>query len=324
MPRCEKHDITSNYKCVKCTVEKRQATMIERYGVASALHSPAIMEKKNKTCMEIYGDINPALNKEIMEKTKKSNLEKYGVEHTLQVKEIREKGNATMMERYGVNHAIQSNTIKEKRVETNRERFGADSALQNPDILQKRKDTNMERYGTDEVLKMHSVQEQIKNTMTDKYGAANPLQCPSIKKKRDDTCEEKYGDKDIMHNADIFEKVAKSAYKRREFTLPSGTIIKLQGYEDVAMRVLLETYTETDIITDIKLMPKFMYEFEGKNHRYYPDIYIPSEKRIIEVKSTYTYKKYEEKNKCKQKQVIDDGYIFHFWICSDKKILEIF
>lgn len=69
-------------------------------------------------------------------------------------------------------------------------------------------------------------------------------------------------------------------------------------------------------------MPKIMYEFNNKNHRYYPDIYIPSEKRIIEVKSPYTYTQQLEQNNCKRDQVINDGYTFEFWICNKKSILE--
>jgi hypothetical protein len=48
MNYCEKHNIESKYKCVKCTVEKREATMLERYNVRSALHSKEIKEKKDK------------------------------------------------------------------------------------------------------------------------------------------------------------------------------------------------------------------------------------------------------------------------------------
>lgn len=36
---CEKHKIESPYKCKKCSVEKRENTMMKRYGVRSALHS---------------------------------------------------------------------------------------------------------------------------------------------------------------------------------------------------------------------------------------------------------------------------------------------
>jgi hypothetical protein len=207
-------------------------------------------------------------------------------------------------------------------VETYVKRYGFESALQNPDVLAKRRATNMERYGTDEVLKMSSIQEQIKKTMIEKHGHANPLQCQEIMDRKNTTCEERYGDKDIMHNSAIFEKVVKNSFKKKEYTLPSGKAIVYQGYENVALDELLKTFKEDDLTNDVKQMPKFMYEFEGKTHRYYPDLYLPSEKKIIEVKSPYTYNKQVEQNHCKRDQVIADGYTFEFWICEKTKIIE--
>ena len=61
----------------------------------------------------------------------------------------------------------------------------------------------------------------------------------------------------------------------------------------------------------------------GKRHRYYPDLYIPSQKRFIEVKSTWTYSRYLPQNEAKAQGCLQDGYAFEFWICSAKGILEI-
>jgi hypothetical protein len=322
MPHCEKHNITSDHKCKRCTVEKREATMMLRYGERSALHSKEIKERREKTCLEKYGSIVPANTDEIKKKTRESNMEKYGVEHTLQVKKFRDKGTATMIKKYGFEHAIQNFDIKQKRVDTYIERYGCENALQNPDVLAKRKVTNIERYGTDEILKIQSVKQQIKETMIEKYGNASPLKCEEIMDRKNITCEERYGDKDIMHNSAIFEKVVKNSFKKKEYTLPSGKTIVYQGYENVALDELLKTFKEDELTNDVKQMPKFMYEFEGKTHRYYPDLYLPAEKKIIEVKSPYTYNKQVEQNHCKRDQVMADGYTFEFWICEKTKIIE--
>lgn len=322
MPYCEKHQIQSNNKCKICIVEKREQTMLERYGVKSALHSQTIKAKKDNTCMEKYGEVVVSKTAFSKNKVKKTNLGKYGVEHTLQVKEVRDKGKASMLEKYGVEHAIQNNDIKQKRIDTNIERFGVENALQNSSILQKRKETNLERYGTEEILKLPEIQAKIRNTMEETYGAPNPLQCDIIKSKKDKTCEELYGDKDIMKNAEIFEKVIKNSFRRKEYTLPSGKSITYQGYENIALDDLLKTLKEDDFTNDVKLMPKIVYEFRDKKHRYYPDIYIPSQKRIIEVKSPYTYQKQLEQNQCKRLQAINDGYVFEFWICNKKDIIQ--
>lgn len=322
MPYCEKHQIDSQHKCKKCTVEKREATMIARHGFRSALHSPEIKKKKDETCLRVYGNVVVSKTEEMKNKVKETNMRNHGVEHTLQVQEIRDKGKETMVLRYGTEHAIQNEEIKQKRVETNILRFGYENALQNPEILQKRRETNLVIYGTEEVLQSPEIQYKIRETMTEEYGAPNPLQCEEIKAKKDKTCEERYGDKDIMKNAEIFEKVAKAAFKKKEYILPSGKSVTYQGYENVALDELLETINEDDITNDVKLMPKFIYEFNNKKHRYYPDIYIPSQKRIIEVKSEYTYNKQLEQNHCKREQVIKDGYTFEFWICNKKEVIE--
>ena len=59
-----------------------------------------------------------------------------------------------------------------------------------------------------------------------------------------------------------------------------------------------------DLITSKKDVPKIWYsDIDGKKHRYYCDIYIPSENKIIEVKSTWTYKKELHMNILKSEHV---------------------
>lgn len=322
MSYCEKHLLTTTHKCPKCSVEKRQETMMTRYGSKSALQCPAIKEKRESTCLDKYGTKVPSKTKEIKEKTIQTNIKKYGVEHTLQIKEVREKGKQTMKELYEVEFASQNKDLLKKRVETNKLRFGVENPLQNKEVLSKRKKTNLARYGKEEILQVPEFQEQIRQTMTDLYGAPNPLQCVCIKAKKDNTCEEKYGDKNIMTNAEIFQKVVKNSYKKKEYTLPSGNIIVYQGYENIAFHELLKEIREDEFTNNVKQMPKIMYEYAGKMHRYYPDIYIPSQNRFIEVKSHYTYYRYLEQNKAKERQMLANGYTFEFWICTKKEITE--
>ena len=51
---------------------------------------------------------------------------------------------------------------------------------------------------------------------------------------------------------------------------------------------------------------------------YYPDIYIKSLNKIIEVKSTWTYKMYKEKNIAKWNATINSGYEFEVWVFNNK------
>ena len=85
------------------------------------------------------------------------------------------------------------------------------------------------------------------------------------------------------------------------------------------MDFLLKNYSESDLFTknsDIeKLIGKFSYfDDDMKEHRYYPDIYIKSENRIIEVKSDFTYELDIAKNEKKKESVINRNIKFNFLI----------
>ena len=47
---------------------------------------------------------------------------------------------------------------------------------------------------------------------------------------------------------------------------------------------------------------------------YYPDYYLPEYNLIVEIKSDYTYKKELDKNICKRKSCVEQGYNFIFII----------
>jgi hypothetical protein len=56
------------------------------------------------------------------------------------------------------------------------------------------------------------------------------------------------------------------------------------------------------------------YIIHNKTHIYYPDIYIPSQNKVIEIKSQYTYKNNLIKNTIKALYTRLLGYDFEFWI----------
>jgi hypothetical protein len=93
-----------------------------------------------------------------------------------------------------------------------------------------------------------------------------------------------------------------------------GKIIRIQGYENIALDELIKQFNEEDIITNKRDMPKIIYNFEDKQHRYYPDIYIKSINKIIEVKSTWTYKRDLVKNKLKEIATNELNFDFEFWV----------
>jgi len=100
--------------------------------------------------------------------------------------------------------------------------------------------------------------------------------------------------------------------------MPSGIIRKVQGYEPFALDELIKQYTEEQIKTDRKDVPRVEYILENKKHYYFPDIFIPHENKIIEVKSTWTIKLHEKKIKFKCNSCIANGYKYEIWEYNKK------
>ena len=109
------------------------------------------------------------------------------------------------------------------------------------------------------------------------------------------------------------------SYLTKTFVFPSGVVEKIQGYEDKALIELLEKYSEEDIIVNKSKIKSIIgiieyYDENGAKHRYTPDIYIISENRIIEVKSSWTYQINQDINERKREACIKKGHDFTFLI----------
>ncbi len=125
-------------------------------------------------------------------------------------------------------------------------------------------------------------------------------------------------------NPCFIEKSFNARHLYKEYKLPSGRIVKLQGYEPQAMNILLNNYHENEIICGKLSVPVISYYDINKLRKFYPDFYIPKEKLIIEVKSTYTYNKDKNNidNKINGCKLL--GYNIHIWILEKKgNILNI-
>ncbi len=115
-------------------------------------------------------------------------------------------------------------------------------------------------------------------------------------------------------------KCSKNAYKLKDYILPSGKRIKIQGYEHYALdEILQDGILEEDIIIGCENVPEIWFEDEsGIEHRHYVDIFIPSQNRCIEVKSTWTAKKKKDCIFLKQQGGKELGYNYEIWV-YDKK-----
>ena len=84
-----------------------------------------------------------------------------------------------------------------------------------------------------------------------------------------------------------------------------------------------EFFSEEDLEVDKALIPEIWYDLNGKHHRYFPDIYIKTENKIIEVKSVYTYRIDKDILDVKKKAVREQGNGYEIWIIENKTIKEI-
>ena len=225
----------------------------------------------------------------------------------------------------GFCNACQSKIAKEKRKITNRVLFGKDNAAQNATIQQKMKNTNQIRHGFDNAAQNEKVKQKMKETNIIRYGKENPAQNEEVKQKMKDTNNIKYGEDYPRQNAEVAAKASKNAYKVKPFTFPCGNIIQVQGYEHFALELLIKKgYTFVDITTDMRNVPEIRYITEdNKKHRYFCDILLHNEDKIIEVKSAWTYDKGKDKIQLKAQACIDEGFEYEIWIFDDKKNLQV-
>ena len=114
----------------------------------------------------------------------------------------------------------------------------------------------------------------------------------------------------------MIDLLKKSSFKFKDYKFPSGKIVKIQGYEYKALDELLVTYHEDSIyVNDIPIIEYI--GSDNRKHFYHPDIYIPEENLIIEVKSKWTYSGKTEwlaTNILKEKACISAGFNFRWMI----------
>ena len=212
-----------------------------------------------------------------------------------------EKARQTTLKNYGVEYPAQSKKVQNKMKQTNLKNNGVENPSQCIEIKNKKIETSRKNFNCDYPTQSQLIKDKTNKTNNNLYNADWPMQ-----------------------NAEIFERSQKKRFKMKDYTMPSGDIRTVQGYENYALDILLKTYKENDIVTSATKIPKIIYEFEDDNHRSYPDIFILSENRFIEVKCDYTFNVDKEVNILKQKASINNGYRHDIWIIDDKgKLIEV-
>jgi hypothetical protein len=247
-------------------------------------------------------------------------LKNYGVSHPSKLEIIKNKNKATNLEKYGVEYTFQSQIIKDKIKTTNIQRFGVENPTQNKEIKNKAKQTSLTKYGFEYPTQNDEVKTKFKNTCLQKYGVEYPSQNDEVKTKFKNTCLQKYGVENPTQNPEIAEKASNNSFQTSSYTLPSGNIIKYQGYENFALDELLKTIDEINIINSKKDVPVIWYnDIVGKKRRHYVDIFIPTENMCIEVKSEWYFNQSKDIILLKQEAGKKMGYNYEIWVYNTKK-----
>lgn len=291
-------DVYGNYVAYCCNDCRTKGRLTNLQNTYASKDMDAVLVKRKATVQERYGVDNVAKTAKVKKKlkkiikktvkkrlatTKKNNLINYGVESTNSLQSVKDKKKETFMDRYGVDHQLKIPSVAASVSKKNKKNSGK--------RLSKARATTLKIYGD----KNYNNRVKYKKTCYEKFGVENPSQNP------------------VVH-----AKKMKTQYRKKKFIFPSGNVIYMMGYEPLALKELLRTYKESEIITATTEIPVIAYkEQDGSDHVYFPDIYIPKDNLLIEVKSRYTYSSrsaWLETNMLKQQASIDAGYNFKFMI----------
>jgi len=257
-------------------------------------------------------------------KQKQTVQNKYGVDCIFKSDKIKEHIKETFVTKYGVTNPSKLEYFKDKILETKIKKYNI-KLKKNLNEEEKNKQL-LDKYGMINFRRSEIIKNKFKNTCIEKYGVDHISKLDSIKQLKKENSIKKYGCEYPVQFPEIAEKTCKSRFKQKTFELPSGKKIFVQGYESFALRDLLENekINENDILVGCKNVPEIWYnDKNGKKRRHYVDIYIPSQNRCIEIKSSWTVKK---ENVFIKKQAAENlGFNYEILVYSQKgSIVEKF
>jgi hypothetical protein len=180
------------------------------------------------------------------------------------------------------------------------------------------KETCMAKYGVSNASKVPEVIDKINDTFTLNYGI-HPKKTKEVQDKWKATCLEKYGGHPNQ-NKEVQAKSEATSFHYKDYMMPSGMIVKYQGYENLALDELVQQYEEEDICCGRLNIPTVNYYINDTKHVYFPDIYIKSENKIIEVKSEWTITLKRGNVEEKALATVKAGYRYEIWVYNIKKV----
>lgn len=164
-----------------------------------------------------------------------------------------------------------------KREKTNIKLFGSKSWMQIPENYQKYKEIIFKKTGYDNIFKSPISQEKFRNTIRKRYGVS-----------------------ELSHSEEIYKNQQISGFSMKKH---KETGLYYRGTYELNF---LDYCFSKNI--DISQGKRFSYIINNKNHYYFSDFLLSSKNLIIEIKSSYYWKKYLDINIAKMDSVKNNGY----------------
>ena len=269
-------------KCLKCGNDTSFIKLSKGYQkycsrICANTDEKRITKSKN-TFQRNYGDKNSDNHKRLIEDRKKTNLELYGVEDYSQLPEAKQQASIQHTKRWKEHH--DEYIIKSQAKSLSK--YGYISPNQCPEVQQKQGDSCFKHYGVRNCQQAKEVRNRTENTCIDKYGSKCPLANKEVRAKGEQTCLKQFGVRNAMQCHEIVKKNRKKFY------------INGKKY-DSSWEYKYECYLiEHGIIYEYQPNIEFWYEFQGKQHKYYPDFIIYNDdgsiKEIIDIKGDHLMK----------------------------------
>lgn len=349
--------------CRKCVVKrgnlKREETSLETYGTKFAVNNEQIIAKRKATNIELYGNEHAIASDSVRSKIQSSLQNKYGddVSNISQVTEVQKLKKKNRIDNNNIKYNLEYlETLLDKsdavlidqmdEIDLSRESeikfqcqcgathvknfrviemYGAFCEnCQAKQAVERTIETNLQTRGVPYAAQDVNVQQKIRETNLKTRGVPNPAQDINVREKMKQTCLQNLGVPFPMQNAEVIKKAKRTAFSTKPYTMPSGAIRKIQGFENFTIDKLLKMgFTEEDIVTDDEQVPEIWYTYEGEEHRYFGDTFVVPVNTIYETKSIWTLNLEYEKNMAKKKACEEQGYK-HVILVFDKmgKLLQ--
>ena len=190
---------------------------------------------------------------------------------------------------YNINKTTISNFFDKENIKYKKNNFIETIPLEDRNEIQ-------EMYKNEKSVREISIIYNVSTPTMRTYFKTNNIKFKSLR----EAC---IGNGKNISNSDLFRK--------KQYILPSGKIIKLQGYEPQFLNYIFDNniLNENEIIYKVKPI-SYISLVDNFKHYYHPDFYIPKYNLIIEIKSTWILKIQGNTVKLKQQAVLNNGFNF--------------